>query len=45
MNVLPVIDAVVARLKEKLPALQVEYFPEKPSEWGAAGQLYRFALR
>ncbi|HGU6440739.1 TPA: Gp37 family protein [Citrobacter amalonaticus] len=33
MNVLPVIDAVVARLKEKLPALQVEYFPEKPSEY------------
>ena len=27
MNVLPVIDAVVARLKEKLPTLAVEYFP------------------
>lgn len=33
MNVLPVIDAVVARLKEKLPALAVEYFPEKPSAY------------
>ncbi|EIA5671504.1 Gp37 family protein [Escherichia coli] len=33
MNVLPVIDAVVARLKEKLPGLSVEYFPEKPAEY------------
>ena len=33
MNVLPVIDAVVARLKEKLPTLAVEYFPEKPAEY------------
>ena len=28
MNVLPVLDAVLARLREKLPQLQVEYFPE-----------------
>ncbi|MCL9903490.1 Gp37 family protein [Escherichia coli] len=33
MNVLPVLDAVLARLREKLPQLQVEYFPEKPAEW------------
>ena len=33
MNVLPVIDAVVARLREKLPTLAVEYFPEKPAEY------------
>lgn len=33
MNVLPVIDAVVARLKETLPGLSVEYFPEKPAEY------------
>ena len=33
MNVLPVIDAVVSRLKEKLPGLQVEYFPEKPADY------------
>ncbi|HAU8965466.1 TPA: hypothetical protein JEW93_003648, partial [Escherichia coli] len=33
MNVLPVLDAVLARLREKLPQLQVEYFPEKPSEY------------
>ncbi|EPV4571206.1 Gp37 family protein [Yersinia enterocolitica] len=33
MNVLPVIDAVVARLKEKLPTLAVEYFPEKPAAY------------
>ena len=33
MNGLPVIDAVVARLKEKLPGLSVEYFPEKPAEY------------
>lgn len=33
MNVLPVIDAVVARLKEKLLGLSVEYFPEKPAEY------------
>ncbi len=26
MNVLPVLDAVLARLREKLPQLQVEYF-------------------
>lgn len=30
MNVLPVLDAVLTRLREKLPQLQVEYFPEKP---------------
>ena len=33
MNVLPVLDAVLARLREKLPQLQVEYFPEKPAEY------------
>jgi len=33
MNVLPVIDAVVTRLQEKLPTLQVEYFPEKPADY------------
>lgn len=33
MNVLPVIDAVVNRLREKLPTLAVEYFPEKPTEY------------
>lgn len=33
MNVLPVLDAVLARLHEKLPQLQVEYFPEKPAEY------------
>ena len=33
MNVLPVLDAVLTRLREKLPQLQVEYFPEKPSEY------------
>ena len=26
-------DAVLARLREKLPQLQVEYFPEKPAEY------------
>lgn len=33
MNVLPVLDAVLTRLREKLPQLQVEYFPEKPAEY------------
>ena len=33
MNVLPVLDAVLAQLREKLPQLQVEYFPEKPAEY------------
>ena len=32
MNVLPVLDAVLARLRGKRPQLQVEYFPEKPAE-------------
>lgn len=33
MNTLPIIDAVVLRLRKKLPALQVEYFPEKPADY------------
>lgn len=28
-----IIDAVVARLKERIPDLAVEYFPDKPSEY------------
>ncbi|MCL1861788.1 MAG: Gp37 family protein [Proteobacteria bacterium] len=30
---LEIIEAVIARLKEKLPALAVEYFPEKPRDY------------
>lgn len=30
---LTIIDAVVARLKERMPDLAVEYFPDKPSEY------------
>ncbi|MBN3132647.1 Gp37 family protein [Pectobacterium brasiliense] len=33
MDVNPVIDAVVARLKEKLSQLQIEYFPERPADF------------
>lgn len=33
MNTLPIIDAVVLRLRQKLPALQVEYFPESPADY------------
>lgn len=33
MNVLPVLDVALARLREKLPQLQVEYFPGKPAEY------------
>lgn len=33
MRTLPIIDAVVARLKIKLPHLAVEYFPEKPADY------------
>ncbi|MFB9160004.1 Gp37 family protein [Chromobacterium violaceum] len=28
-----IIDALVARLKDKLPSLAVEYFPEKPADY------------
>lgn len=30
---LTIIDAVVARLKDRMPDLAVEYFPDKPSEY------------
>ncbi|QXF34749.1 hypothetical protein CE143_17440 [Photorhabdus luminescens] len=33
MDVSPIIDAIVMRLREKLPGLQVEYFPERPTEF------------
>ncbi|MFD0709385.1 hypothetical protein C6H64_07415 [Photorhabdus luminescens] len=33
MDVSPIIDAIVTRLREKLPGLQVEYFPERPTEF------------
>ncbi len=33
MNVLPVIDAAVARLKDKLPTLAAEHFPAQPAEY------------
>lgn len=33
MDVNPVIEAVVARLKQKLTTLQIEYFPEKPADF------------
>ncbi|CAM3724503.1 Gp37 family protein [Xenorhabdus thuongxuanensis] len=33
MDVSPIIDAVVVRLQERLPGLQVEYFPENPDEF------------
>ncbi|WP_263063036.1 Gp37 family protein [Dickeya dadantii] len=33
MDINPVIEAVIARLKEKLPQLQIEYFPEKPADF------------
>lgn len=33
MNIVAVIDAVVARLRERLPALAVEYFPENPADY------------
>ncbi|MCU7097917.1 Gp37 family protein [Salmonella enterica] len=33
MDTLTIVDDVVQRLRLKLPALQVEYFPEKPEEF------------
>lgn len=33
MDTLAIVDDVVQRLRLKLPALQVEYFPEKPEEF------------
>lgn len=33
MDTLTIVDDVVQRLRLKLPALQVEYFPEKPDEF------------
>lgn len=33
MNTLHIIDSVVHRLRQKLPDLSVEYFPEKPDEY------------
>ncbi|RLM25335.1 hypothetical protein BIY29_07425 [Brenneria alni] len=33
MNVSPIIDAVTARLKEKFPTMQIEYFPGKPADF------------
>ncbi|GDO99305.1 Gp37 family protein [Escherichia coli] len=33
MHVLPVVDAVMALLKEKFSGLAVEYFPERPGEY------------
>lgn len=33
MSTLQILDAVVSRLKVKIPTLQVEFFPEKPEEF------------
>lgn len=33
MNIWPVTEALLARLKVKFPGLHVEYFPEKPEEY------------
>lgn len=44
MNVLPVLGAVLARLREKLPQLQVEYFPEKPAEYRPEPSGWRVAV-
>ncbi|MBP2844462.1 Gp37 family protein [Dickeya oryzae] len=33
MDVSPIVDAVVSRLREKLPTLHIEYFPEKPADY------------
>lgn len=33
MNIWPVTEALLARLKTKFPGLHVEYFPEKPDEY------------
>ncbi|MFE8103577.1 Gp37 family protein [Brenneria goodwinii] len=33
MNVSPIIDAVIARLKEKFPTMQIEHFPGKSADF------------